>query len=96
MHLFGCNLLSFNKFIIDELKVVTKELQLPMLYTLNDIKRETQNRVIGVFSSVHGDETSHITDETYSLFTAISFISEGLDAVCKNSCNLLKLMRVFI
>ena len=54
------------KLTFDELKVVLKECQLPMLLVLTLIQGEAQKHVIGVSPCVEGNETSHIVDGTYS------------------------------
>ena len=63
VYLFGYSIFSFRQLTHDELKVVVKEDQLPMLLVLTNIQSETQKHVIGVLPSVEG---SCIIDGTYS------------------------------
>ena len=63
----------------DELKVVVRECQLPMLLVLQHIHSETQKHVIGVFPSAECDDTLYKIDETYSKCITIPFISDALD-----------------
>ena len=63
---FGYSILSFRKSTFDELQVVVKECQLPMLLILTHTQSETQKHVLGVFPSIEGNETSHFIDGTYS------------------------------
>ena len=70
----------------DELKVVVKECQLPMLLVLTHIQSDTQKHVIGVFPSVQGVEATHIVDGTYSKCITIPFILDALDFCCGDGC----------
>ena len=65
-HLIGYNILSFRKLTYDELIVILKEHQLPMLLILTDIQWKAQMHIIVVVPSVKGDDTYHIIDGTYS------------------------------
>ena len=82
VHLFGCSIFSLRKLTFDELKIVVKECQPPMLLLVTHTQSETQKHVFGVFPNVEGDETSHIVDGTYSKCIAIPFISDALDWYC--------------
>ena len=88
VHLFGYITFSFMKLRLDELKMVVKEYQLPMLLILTYIKSEAQKHAIGVFPSVEGDETAHVVDGTYSKYITIAFISDALDWYCGDGCKL--------
>ena len=87
IHLFGYSIFSFRKLTFDELKVVVRESQLPMLLVLQHIHSETQKHVIGVFPSAECDETLLIIDGTYSKCITIPFISDPLDSCCGDGCN---------
>ena len=86
VHLFGYSIFFFKKLTFDDLKVVSKECQLPMLFVLRQIQSETQKHVKGVLSCVQGDKTSCIVDGTYSKCMTIPFISDALDWCCGDGC----------
>ena len=92
IHLFGYSIFLFRKLKSNELKVVVRECQLPMLLILQHIHNETQKHVIGVFPSAKCNETLHIIDGTYLKCIMIPFISDALDWCCSDGCH--KLMRV--
>ena len=53
VHLFSYSIFSFRKLTYDELKVVVKEYQLPMVFVLTHIQSKTQKHIIGVFPMEH-------------------------------------------
>ena len=64
---------SHSGMAFDMLRMVVKELQLPMLLILTVIQREIWKHVIGVFPRVKKDETFLIVDGTYSKCATIPF-----------------------
>ena len=70
----------------DELKMVVRECQLPMLLVLTHIQSETQKHVVGVFPSDEGDETSYIVNGTYSKCITLPFILYASDWCCGDGC----------
>ena len=78
VHHFGFHTFSLRKLEFDELKMIVKECQIPMLLVLTNIQSETQKHIKGLFPSVEGDEASHIADGTHSKCITIPFISDAL------------------
>ena len=64
------------------MKFVIKECQLPMLLVWTHIQSDTQKHVIGLFSIVKGDETSHIIDGINSKYITMPFTSDALYWCC--------------
>ena len=81
IHCFGYSIFSLRKLIFDQLKVVVRECQLPMIMVVSHIPS-----VKGVFPSVEWDETLHIIDGTSSKCITIPFISDALDWCYGDGC----------
>ena len=64
IHLFGNSIFSFRKLTFDELKVIVRECQLPMLLVLQHIQSEIQKHVIEIIPSAECDEILHIIGGT--------------------------------
>ena len=86
IHLFGYSIFSFRKMTFNELKVVVRECQFPMLFVLQHIQSETQKHVTGAFPSAESDETLYVIVGTYSKCLTIPFISDALDWHCGDGC----------
>ena len=93
--LFVYSLFSFRILTFNELKVVVKECQLPMILVLTHNQSETKKHVIGVFLSVEGNETSHLVNGMYSKCITNPFISDIFTDVMVTAVNFHMLIKFF-